>query len=39
MDGPKGCHTELGKSDSGEVPCDIPYMQNIKRKDTMFVFL
>ena len=35
MEGPRDCQTELSKSDRGrEIPCDIPYMQNVKRNDT-----
>ena len=35
MDGPRECHTERNKSDTeGEIFCDIPYMQNLKRHDS-----
>ena len=34
MDGPRACHTELSKSDRGEILYDIPYIWNLRRNDT-----
>ena len=34
MHGPREYHTEWVKSDRGEMPYDIYYIQNLKRNDT-----
>ena len=34
MDEPRDCYTEWSKSDTGEIPYDIPCMWNLKRNDT-----
>ena len=39
MDGPRECHTEYSKSDrEGEIPYDIPYMQNLEDVIQMNLF-
>ena len=34
MDEPRDGHAEWTKPNRGEIPYDIPYMQNLKRNDT-----